>query len=355
MGRAKSLAGRLLRQGRLGQALRVLLLSFATDPFDPGTRLLLSRVEAAMGPRAQYSVDSDALDGARSALAMSPDDAAMWSQLASVYLRIHAQPQARAAARRAQQLDPTNWRTNVAVVEIDALTKKVTRSTRVAMAAALRLAPMAPEVHFVAAELATARDRPRAAIGAYRRVLELDPGNVAAINNIAVIKLGQGRLGESAGTFVGQLAQDPTSKLAFANLRGVARLALTLVDLGLLAVISLAFIPFTSAAALGLSSALIAWVPLATAAIATGLILIYVLWIRSRAGVYFRRFALSIPAVDKPLVVFAALIAAVVLALIVGVFTGYATTRHIDEGGIGLLILVFLAILFVANFRRTRA
>jgi uncharacterized membrane protein len=54
-------------------------------------------------------------------------------------------------------------------------------------------------------------------------------------------------------------------------------------------------------------------------------------------------------------VVFAALLAVVVLGLIVAAFTRYPTTRHIYEGSIAGLVLLFIAIRLISSYRRTRS
>ncbi len=349
---AHAQATMFLGVNRPNDALRVLYAALVADPANARTLLLIAGAQLDAFPGVQGA--NGALDAASRCLAIVPDNAAAWRILSIAYLRLHDQPRAREAARRALELDPNDWRNFTAVVDIDSHTRSVSRDTKAAMREAMRLAPNSVGVEFSAALLATAMDRPRAAIAHYRRVLELAPGNSAAINNIATIRLRQGRIGEAAGSFVGMLAADPSSTLALANLRAAARVAFMLLILALLAVIAFADIPVEDPGSVGWPAGVTVWIPTATAVVATGIALAWVLWIRARSGAYFGRFVRSFASIDKPLVVFATLWVIADLGLFVAIFTDPRTTRHIYEGTIGGLVLLYLAFLISSLARGRR-
>ena len=88
--------------------------------------------------------------------------------------------------------------------------------------AAVTLDPTEPECHLVVADTARKLGWTRQAEAAYRQVLAMDPGNAAAMNNLAVLRLQQGRTGEALSGFTAAAAHDPRMSVARRNVEVTA-------------------------------------------------------------------------------------------------------------------------------------
>jgi tetratricopeptide (TPR) repeat protein len=84
---------------------------------------------------------------------------------------------------------------------------------------AIALAPAATTGHFAAGLVAMRSRRPRQARAHFQRVLELDPQNAAALNNLAVLDVGRGRVSRGTARYAQAIATDPTMGLARDNAR----------------------------------------------------------------------------------------------------------------------------------------
>jgi hypothetical protein len=79
------------------------------------------------------------------------------------------------------------------------------------------LSPNSTTGHFAEGYVAAAGSRHREARARYRQVLAIDPQHAAAINNIALLDLAQGRWTRSGRGFARAVATDPTLGLARRN------------------------------------------------------------------------------------------------------------------------------------------
>ena len=85
---------------------------------------------------------------------------------------------------------------------------------------AMALSPLSTVGHFAAGFVAAASGRPRQARTHYRRVLAINPQSAPAINNLAMLDLGRGRVALSGSGFARALGTDPSLGLARRNVRG---------------------------------------------------------------------------------------------------------------------------------------
>lgn len=223
----------------------------------------LQRAKAALDLRRP----DEALRHLDRALASAPNDDRLWCLRAQAMLQLEKPTEALAAARRAAGLDPAEeWShrlASVALVNLGRVEEAVTEAreavrlapqlpiVRVQLAqamaalprlrraaydealAAVTLDPTEPECHLVVADTARKLGWTRQAEAAYRQVLTMDPGNAAAMNNLAVLRLQQGRTGEALSGFTAAAARDPRMEVARRNVEVTAWKLLQRVTLAL--------------------------------------------------------------------------------------------------------------------------
>ena len=212
----------------------------------------LQRAKAALDLRRP----DEALRHLDRALAAAPHDDRLWCLRAQAMLQLERPEEALEAAQRAAGLDPTEeWShrlASVALVNLDRPADAVIEAreavrlaphlpiVRVQLAqamanlpelrraaydealAAVTLDPTEPECHLVVADTARKLGWTRQAETAYRQVLAMDPGNAAAMNNLAVLRLQQGRTGEALSGFTAAAAHDPRMAVARRNVEVTA-------------------------------------------------------------------------------------------------------------------------------------
>jgi Flp pilus assembly protein TadD len=230
---------------------------------DAGFASSLQRAKAALDLRRP----DEALRHLDRALATAPNDDRLWCLRAQAMLQLEKSTEALRAARRAAGLDPTEeWShrlASVALVNLGRVEEAVTEAreavrlapqlpiVRVQLAqamatlpglrraaydealAAVTLDPTEPECHLVVADTARKLGWTRQSEAAYRQVLTMDPGNAAAMNNLAVLRLQQGRTGEALSGFTAAAAHDPRMEVARRNVEVTAWKLLQRVTLAL--------------------------------------------------------------------------------------------------------------------------
>jgi TolB-like protein/Tfp pilus assembly protein PilF len=178
--------------------LRITLLGAAptTKPIDPQAYALILQAQALLD-RVNPKNMEQAVELNRQALAIAPNESRAWTGLARAYMNQTLlgvlPPQrgaelARQATSKALQADPTN------------------------AAAYAVLGRVAGDVDF---DLA-------AAARYYHHALDLEPGNLGAINGSAILLTAMGRVDEAASLQEYRVAHDPANPVAHHNL-GVAR------------------------------------------------------------------------------------------------------------------------------------
>jgi tetratricopeptide (TPR) repeat protein len=345
---AKQQARAFLAINRPTEALRVLYAALASNPEDAGALRLIA--QAHLDADSTIQGGRQAVAAAEASLKLEPNNAFGWRIASIAYTRALRHDDARAAARRAQNLEPFGWTGHTMVAHADASSKQVTKETRAAVAEAIRIAPNEPEVYYAAGRVDAARGSGRAAAKHYERVLALNPDHSGARNNLALIHLRHGDAGRAAASFVGILATDPTSTLALRNLRATALRALRIVYL-VLAVPLFVLGPITPEDDAS-SPHEVTIIAVVIAAIAVGGGLSYLFWVRHKAGAYFGRFVRSVPRTDKLLTVWAAILLLNMVALVIAIFVPVDVTIAIYAWAKGVLVVSVVVVLVTTSLRR---
>jgi tetratricopeptide (TPR) repeat protein len=201
---------------RPDEALRHLDRALAAAPHDD--RLWCLRAQAML----QLERPDDALEAARRAAGLDPTEE--WShRLASVALvNLNRPAEAVTEAREAVRLAPHLPIVRVQLAQSMANLPEMRRAAYDEALAAVTLDPNEPECHLVVADTARKLGWTRQAEAAYRQVLAMDPANAAAMNNLAVLRLQQGRTGEALSGFTAAAAHDPRMAVARRNVEVTA-------------------------------------------------------------------------------------------------------------------------------------
>ena len=181
-------------------------------------RLWCLRAQALL----QLERHQEALEAAHRASALDPTEE--WShRLASVALvNLGQAPDAVREAREAVRLAPFLPIVRVQLAQAMGMLPQTRREAYDEALAAVTLDPNEPECHLVVADTARKLGWTRQAEAAYRQVLSMDPANAAAMNNLAVLRLQQGRTGEALSGFTAAAAHDPRMAVARRNVEVTA-------------------------------------------------------------------------------------------------------------------------------------
>lgn len=202
----------LLDAGKAREALAIVLPYLATHPDDVPSLMVAARSFHDL------KHDDEALTAAQRLVTLRPESARAWRILSMAQSGRGHHPDARTSARTARQLGPDQWLNHIAIVQADLAAKLVTAETRDASAHAVRLAPLSPDAHFIAGNVALADKKWAKAADSYRLTLSMHPEHTGALNNLALAQLRRGRAGTAVSGFAGLLATDPASRLAQKNL-----------------------------------------------------------------------------------------------------------------------------------------
>ncbi|UFS60792.1 tetratricopeptide repeat protein [Subtercola endophyticus] len=322
-----------LSLGKPADALRALAAHLATHPDDERGLCLASQAHLVSGEPAR------ALEAAQRAAALTPENEWAWRLVALSYSKLGRHAEARAAAATALAIAPQLWVTHAQVAQVDIAAKRITAESRLAAREATRLAPMEPDAHLTAGNVALASHDWSTAESAFRSALKLEPGHAAARNNLSLVLLRQGKAGSAAAGFVDILATDPDSEVAVRNLRAVAAVALRHLHFVLWVAFAIVTVAFSSASQSDGSPMYgIVWSDfLALVAAVSGIVvLVYVLRLRRSAGARFGQFIRSVPRLDRLLTVWAGLLAVDYLLMVAACFTSvhFAQLLYLLAGGI---------------------
>jgi tetratricopeptide (TPR) repeat protein len=209
------------------EALRQIDRALAVAPQDD--RAWCLRAQAML----QLDRPAEALTDARRASGLDPNEE--WSRrLASVALvNLGRNEEAVAEAREAVRLAPTLPIVRVQLAQAMGTLPHLRRAAYDEALAAVTLDPTEPECHLVVADTARKLGWTSQAEAAYRQVLAMDPSNAAAMNNLAVLRLQQGRTGEALSGFTAAAANDPRLEVARRNVEVTAWKLLQRVTLAL--------------------------------------------------------------------------------------------------------------------------
>ena len=181
--RAMERAAALSDLGRSSEAISRLQMLLADDPDDLDVLALLAQAQFDGG-------DPDgALITAESAISIAPE-AAWPHHAASVACRRRGlRPEAIAHAEEAVRLDPDNPWSFMTLARARLSGKADVAGASRAATEALELAPDEPEAHLVSGIVSVAGGEMVAAATAFRKVLQLDPTNSAARDELARLRL----------------------------------------------------------------------------------------------------------------------------------------------------------------------
>jgi Flp pilus assembly protein TadD len=173
--------------GRYDEAEQAARSALATEPSDG---LLLFGLAAVLHQKGDYAGALDATDAALADLPEAP----VYRQRALALSALGRHDEATAASATAVSLDPhgaVSFIVHAAVLQQARALPAAADAARWAVA----LAPEEPTAHLIVAEVSTAQGDRATARAAYHEVLRLDPDNVAARHDLAVLDLSQGRVG----------------------------------------------------------------------------------------------------------------------------------------------------------------
>ncbi|MCU0282319.1 MAG: tetratricopeptide repeat protein [Candidatus Nanopelagicales bacterium] len=238
-----TLARGLVAAQRWAAALDAVAAGLAAAPDDPVLLGLQVRALRALGRSAQ------ALPVAQRLWTLAPEDPYPCRLLTLVLLDLGQVDAALQAAGRAVCLDPQNGANHLALSRAWADSSRPGAVERQLASAriALQLDPSSIDAQLQLGTALAASGEVAAARAAYREVLRLEPGNAAALNNLAVLDLQAGAHRAAARTLAAALAADPQDRDAQRNLDVVAVWAVRRVGWVLLA----GPLPAMLAAALG--------------------------------------------------------------------------------------------------------
>lgn len=208
----------LVAAQRWEAALQALSPALSADPTDPRLLGLLVRTLRALGRR------REAIDAAQRLLTVAPDDPYALRLATLVLLDVGWVDEAIGTASRAVALDPGNAANHLALSRAWAASPRpgATRNQLAAAREAVLLDPNSPDAQVqIGVALAAEADIP-AARAAYLQALRLDPGNSAALNNLAVLDLQSGSPDRATRHLAAALAADPQGAVARRNLDAVA-------------------------------------------------------------------------------------------------------------------------------------
>jgi Flp pilus assembly protein TadD len=336
-----------LDANRPKEAARVLVAALAESPDDAECLRMLAQSYLATSTGALGG--SAAMPAAQHAVELNPNDSHAWRLLSICFTRMGWHEQARDAARKARAVSPSEWVSHTVVAHADASAKLITPDTHASVAEAIRLAPNEPEVHFAAGHVAQAGNKTKAAAAHYAQTLSLNPDHVGARNNLALIQMHRGNAGRAAAGFASMLAQNPNSDLALRNLRATGFSALRIVYF-----ILVVCLVGRSILVHGDRDGSVHVGGIELALIAVGCAGGYVVWVWRKAGVYFGRFIRSVPATDKLLTAWAAILGVALIAIIVAVFLPVSAASGVYLLAQYGLIAGVVTIVVVSSRRRTR-
>ncbi|MGR6317780.1 tetratricopeptide repeat protein [Micromonospora soli] len=195
--------------GRWADAAVQLTAALRSRPDDVNALCLLARCQDLGGDGRRM------LDAADRALAVAADHEWALRLRARALLKLKRPREATAAARTAVAVAPEEWRTHATLAEVLVQRMGVWSSVRARISTdtVLRLAPEEAGAHVVDAQVRLRAGEFDAARRACHRALALEPGNQAALHNLAVADLATERVGSAVRGFTAALAVAPDDHL----------------------------------------------------------------------------------------------------------------------------------------------
>jgi tetratricopeptide (TPR) repeat protein len=165
-----------------------------------------------------------ALSNATDLVRLDPSDPGNHRRRAEVLARLLRHDEAVASADMAVRLGPqdvANWMAlSYALLGRDRMVD--VRAAANAATSARRIAPDEAAVHVLTGQIHARMEDRAAQVASYRQALELDPRNVAALNDLALLAAERGRAGRAATELEALLAEHPDQTVVEDNLNAVA-------------------------------------------------------------------------------------------------------------------------------------
>ena len=317
-------AERLLELGRAADARAQIALVLAAVPDDAAAQRLLVRCMLNLD-------DPAALNAATRAVQLAPEHEQGHRLAALACIKAGLDEQAITHARHAVALAPHEWRTHHVLIR--ALTRPDPQAAYDAGLTGRRLAPHEPAMHLVVGLAALKAGLTDRAEESFRKVLQLEPDNATARNNLAVVDLRSGRFGAAMDGFSAALTADPRLHLARGNLDAVV---LTLLTKLRYIIVATEFVAFQ----------LIANRPVLNRAVAVGLLVCWaglIGWGWTRIPPRLRRFSLGVFRRRRRAALYAAVLLTAVVGLVIGPVAGVVSTS------VGLDLAAFAALTILGD------
>jgi len=222
-----------LSAGRPAEATTILAGHLATNPQDVAALILLAAAQRELGQLAL------ALETARQASSLAPDQDEAWSSLAIIELEAGALPGALDAIDRALNLNPDQWRhhaVRAATLRLAGNPDQVREAVESAQTA-VRLAPDQPAGHIELGYALLASKRRSQAKAAFGEALRLAPADAEAQAGMAAVKFARWDYHGASQTFAQALQENPLDEVAQRNL--VAAVAEMARVAGLIAIVAI--------------------------------------------------------------------------------------------------------------------
>ncbi len=203
----------LAQAGRPAEGLEIARLVLQADPEDAEALTVVSGCLTGLGRH------DEALTAAREAVGLDSENERSWRQLAHVASTGGLHLEAYNAARVARRLAPETLGVHLCVIWTDLAADLVTDETRTTVVHAMTNFPDAGAVYVAAGHVALRDERYRSASSSFRAALHLDPGDEAARQGLARVKLDLGKAPAAFGLYLDVLQDDPSSRPALLDVR----------------------------------------------------------------------------------------------------------------------------------------
>ena len=213
---ANARADALLQLGRASEAAKLASTALAESPDSCELLCTLSRALEAQGRH------EGALEAAGRAVVADPERALPQMLVSHSLLSLGRREEAIAPARAAVRMRPSSWAPHSTLSRALAQQQPPSEEAMDEARRAVSLAPDVAAAHFAVGYAAMRLRDIGEAVAAFQRVLALDPDNAPALNNLATLRMKQGRLVDAAGGFRAAAAAQPDLRVAEVNLQRVA-------------------------------------------------------------------------------------------------------------------------------------
>jgi Flp pilus assembly protein TadD len=211
----------LLDLKRYDEAISLLVVLVAAEPADGRAWCLLASAHLGAGH------DQEAAAAADRAINLEPYDEWPYRLASLAQQRLGNVSAALTAAREACRLAAHEWRAHMCLAQAQLATGVDFLTAERAAAEALRLAPLEPDAHYTAGQVAYAQENWKAAKAYQERALALNPNHAGALNELGRIRFRRGDQPGAARHFIQAARTAPGSSVYGRNVEAAIRLVLS--------------------------------------------------------------------------------------------------------------------------------